>query len=100
MNLKKEVMADIEEFLQNLLQPIIKKAVAEAMAESVPQAVEEKNFTRLQLCERWAITLPTLNNYVNGGKITPIHIGRRVLFPEGEVKRAESAGVGRYRHIL
>lgn len=91
-------MSEIQEFLQSVLQPIIEAAVEKAMAENVPQKVEERNFTRLQLCERWAITLPTLNNYVNGGKITPIHIGRRVLFPESEVKRAESAGIGKYRH--
>ncbi|MCH4148539.1 MAG: helix-turn-helix domain-containing protein [Prevotella sp.] len=91
-------MEEITDFLKNLLQPIIKDAVSEAMAANVPQVTEDKRLTRQQLCDRWAITLPTLSNYVNNGKIAPIKIGRRVLFSESEILRAESAGVGKYRH--
>jgi hypothetical protein len=92
-------MEEITDFLKNLLQPIIKDAVSEAMAANVPQVTEDKRYTRQQLCDRWAITLPTLNTYVNDGKVTPIRLGRRVLFAESEILRAESAGVGKYRHF-
>jgi excisionase family DNA binding protein len=90
-----------EEFLDLIkifLKPIFKEVVVEVQAEKIPQ-VDEKRLTRKQLCERWNITLPTLSNYVHDGKITPIKIGRRVLFSENEILRAESAGVGKYRHI-
>jgi hypothetical protein len=98
-NFKIKIMEEITDFLKNLLQPIIKDAVSEAMAANVPQVVDEdKRYTRQQLCDRWAITLPTLNTYVNDGKVTPIRLGRRVLFAESEILRAESAGVCKYRH--
>lgn len=90
---------ELTELLKSFLQPIIKDAVSEAMAANTPQVItEDKRYTRQQVCDRWAITLPTLNNYVNDGKITPIKLGRRVLFSESEILRAESAGVGKYKH--
>lgn len=93
-------MEELNELLKNLLQPIIKDAVSEAMANlPQPRQIEEKNLTRQQLCERWQITLPTLNNYVNDEKIKPIKLGRRVLFSESEIFRAESAGIGKYKHF-
>jgi predicted DNA-binding transcriptional regulator AlpA len=90
---------EITELLKGIFKPIIKECFTEIQAESVPQVVnEDKRYTRQQVCDRWAITLPTLNNYVNDGKITPIKLGRRVLFSESEILRAESAGVGKYKH--
>ncbi|MCH4147098.1 MAG: helix-turn-helix domain-containing protein [Prevotella sp.] len=89
---------EITEMLRNLLQPIIKDAVSEAMAANAPQVVDENRYTRKQVCDRWNITLPTLSSYVKDGKITPIKIGRRVLFAESEIQRAESDGVGKYKH--
>jgi hypothetical protein len=85
------MIEEITEMLRNLLQPIIKDAVSEAMAANVPQVVDEdKRYTRQQLCDRWAITLPTLNTYVNDGKVTPIRLGRRVLFSESEILKSRS----------
>jgi hypothetical protein len=90
-NFKKKGMEEITDFLKNLLQPIIRDAVSEAMAANVPQVVDDdKRYTRQQLCDRWAITLPTLNTYVNDGKVTPIRLGRRVLFAESEILKSRS----------
>jgi hypothetical protein len=95
LNIK--IMEEITELLKGILKPIIKECFTEVQAESVPQVVNEKRYTRQQVCDRWAITLPTLNTYVHDGKVTPIKLGRRVLFAESEIKRAESDGAGKYK---
>lgn len=86
------------DFLKNILKPIIKECYKEVQEEETTSKVEDRTFTRQQLCDRWSITLPTLNNYMRAGKVTPIHIGRRCIFSETEVLRAEEAGVSKYRH--
>jgi excisionase family DNA binding protein len=91
-------MEELFNTLKVFLQPIVEDALRNVLAENKPQVEEAKNLTRKQLCERWSVTLPTLYNYVREGKVKPIKIGRRVLFPESEVERAEFDGVGRYRH--
>ena len=93
-------MEEISKLIKNLLQPIIMDAVTEAMAAAeMQQPKEDKRYTRQQVCERWAITLPTLNNYVKAGRLAPIKIGRRVLFSESEIQKAESAGIGKYHRF-
>lgn len=74
--------------------------IAEEVLNSLPrqeETVADENLTREQLTTRWAITLGTLNNWVNDGKINPIKIGRRVLFPMSEVLRAEANGLSKFR---
>lgn len=74
--------------------------IAEEVLNSLPkqeETVADENLTREQLTSRWAITLGTLNNWVNDKKITPIKIGRRVLFPMSEVLRAEANGLSKFR---
>lgn len=59
---------------------------------------EQKDLlTRVDLCCRWNVSKGTLYNYTAQGLITPIKIGRRVLFPMSEVLRAESEGINKFK---
>lgn len=74
--------------------------IAEEVLNNLPkqeEAVPDENLTREQLTNRWAVSLGTINNWVNEGKISPIKLGRRVLFPMSEVLRAEANGLTKFR---
>lgn len=82
----------------------IKKSVKAALSEfadffkpTVTESAEEKVLTRVDLCCRWNVSKGTLYNYTAQGLITPIKIGRRVLFPMSEVLRAEANGLSKFR---
>lgn len=62
-----------------------------------PETPEDKVFTRGDICSRWNISLGTLHNYTEQGLISPIKLGRRVLFPMSEVLRAEANGLTKFK---
>jgi hypothetical protein len=69
------------------------------LKDEIIKAIDEHNvdsskrFTRLELCKRWHISLPTLWQYVTDGRLRPLYVGRRVLFTLDEVRRAEKVGI-------
>lgn len=76
--------------------------IAEEVINSLPQKEEtatspDETLTRQQLAERWHKSLGSIGNYVNDGLITPIKLGRSVLFPMSEVLRAEADGLTKFR---
>lgn len=85
-----------EEQLEEKICNAVKSALQEftgIMKPTAPEVPEDKVLTRDGICNRWNISLGTLHNYTEQGLITPIKIGRRVLFPMSEVLRAEANGL-------
>jgi len=76
--------------------------IAEEVLNSLPKQqdaamVSDENLTRQQLAERWQKSIGSINNYVNRGLITPIKLGRSILFPMSEVLKAEANGLTKFR---
>lgn len=72
---------------------ILASMIAEAVLNYLPQQeaqVSDENLSIHDLCNRWNVSKGTVGNYVKAGIVTPIKLGRRVLFPMSEVMRAES----------
>ena len=47
---------------------------------------ESKLLTRVQVCERLHITLPTIYSWTKKGLLKPVKVGSRVLFREDDIK--------------
>ncbi len=88
--------AQFEEKISNAVESAFQK-FANMMKPISPEVPEDKVFTRNDICKRWNISLGTLHNYTEQGLITPIKLGRRVLFPMSEVLRAEANGLTKFR---
>lgn len=76
--------------------------IAEEVLNSLPKQQDaamdsDENLTRQQLAERWQKSIGSINNYVNRGLISPIKLGRSILFPMSEVLRAEANGLTKFR---
>lgn len=50
------------------------------------KGLEPKYLTRLEVCERLSITLPTLKQYTLQGIIPGYRVGRRILFREEDIE--------------
>lgn len=75
-----------EEFLLQL-EDRIRKSVAEALKENVHAIkAEQTKLTRKEAAARLHISLPTLDNHINKGRIKTQQIGRRILIPEIEIE--------------
>jgi excisionase family DNA binding protein len=74
------------EFLKEL-QAMILVTVAEAVKANVDSIRSENTkLTRQEACAKLKISLPTLSNHINSGKIKAQKIGRRILIPETELE--------------
>lgn len=87
-------MQEVTRFLQEVM-PIIESWIRHTINDEVAKALEAdrlkrqpaKQYTRQEVARMLHLSLPTLWQYVKDGKINAIHVGRRVLFDEAEVKR-------------
>jgi hypothetical protein len=70
------------------LSQMIEIAVSKALEKAQPKQDTEKYLTRAETAKKCAITLATLNNWVNAGKIISYRINGRVLFKEGDIDKA------------
>lgn len=86
----------LEEKICNAIEAALQK-FANTVKPDTPEIPEDKVFTRGDICNRWNISLGTLHNYTEQGLITPIKLGRRVLFPMSEVLRAEANGLTKFK---
>lgn len=86
----------LEEKISNAVESAFQK-FANIMKPISPEVPEDKVLTRGDLCNRWNISLGTLHNYTEQGLVTPIKLGRRVLFPMSEILRAEANGLSKFR---
>ena len=66
------------------------------MEQQQPQQKECENLSIEDLCKRWKISKGTVRNYMKSGLIQSVKFNRRVLFPIGEILRAEANGVNRF----
>ena len=80
--------------LLNLLKPLepwLRGIVSDEMRRTIKtvqdEAQPERHYTREQVCEVAHISAPTLWAWEKQGKITPVRVGRRVLFSESEVQK-------------
>ena len=70
--------------------------LATMMEQQQPQQKECENLSIEDLCKRWKISKGTVRNYMKSGLIQSVKFNRRVLFPIGEILRAEANGVNRF----
>lgn len=78
------LMTYSEEQLFNMIE----KAVSNALEKAQPKQDTEKYLTREETAKKCAITLATLNNWVNAGKIISYRINGRVLFKQSDIEKA------------
>ena len=81
--LVQEVMPIIESWMRHTINDEVAKALEADRLKRQPA----KQYTRQEVARMLHLSLPTLWQYVKDGKINAIHVGRRVLFDEAEVKR-------------
>ena len=72
------------------LRTIIKEVIIEEVPKlmSPPPVSQPIYYTRKEAAKRTRITLPTLDKYVEAGKIKAFRLGRRVLFTEEDILNA------------
>ena len=71
------------------LREIIREVIVEEVPKLIPhRSTGEKYYTRKEAAKRARITMPTLDKYIQEGKIKAHRLGRRVLFSEEEIKKA------------
>jgi excisionase family DNA binding protein len=79
-------------FFQISLPPEFYQYLDQRIARAVDAALkgpaQSKLFTRKEVCQRLAISLPTLSRYVKIGVIKSRRIGTRVLFSESDIQDA------------
>lgn len=88
-----------EEQLDEKICNAIERALQQFTSTMNPTVSDagEKLLTRNDLRKRWGVSLGTLHNLMNRGLITPVRLGRRVLFPMNEILRAEADGLNKFR---
>ena len=70
------------------LQAMIRETFRTEFQTLATKKEETTYLTRLEVCDRLRISLPTLGEYVKHGAIIGHKIGRRVLFEEAEIRKA------------
>ena len=79
----------IEIVFSENLKEIVREVLTEEIPKLLPQkSTEGKYYTRKEAAKRARITLPTLDKYIQEGKIKAHRLGRRVLFSEEEIRKA------------
>lgn len=75
-------------YSEEQLFKMIEAAVVNALEKAQPKQDAEKYLTREETAKKCAITLATLNNWVNAGKIMAHKINGRVLFKQIDIDKA------------
>ena len=71
------------------LREIVRAVIIEEVPKMIPKtSQEQKYYTRKEAAKRARITLPTLDKYIEEGKIKAHRLGRRVLFSEEDIRTA------------
>lgn len=82
-SLLSEALPVVEEWLRGVVSDEVRKAVEKERAKAKP----ERYLSRNEVCELLNISKPTLWAKAKQGEIKAVHVGRRVMFAESEVKR-------------
>ena len=79
------------------LQVMLGRAVSDAIEAIRPK--EKKFLTRQQVAAFFSVTLPTVHEWINDGKLKAYKIGGRTLFDASEIETAAIVKqVFRYKH--
>ena len=79
----------IEIVTPEYLKEIVREVLAEEVPKLIPQQkANQKYYTRKEAAKKARITLPTLDKYIQEGKIKAHRLGRRVLFSEEDINNA------------
>ena len=71
------------------LREIVREVIVEEVPKLIPQkSTDGKYYTRKEVAKRARITMPTLDKYIQEGKIKAHRLGRRVLFSDEDIKQA------------
>lgn len=70
------------------LQALIRITVREELALA-NEKKKEKLYTVEEVCEMFGISVGTLHNWRNKGKIKYVKVGHRPLFPQEEIDRVK-----------
>jgi excisionase family DNA binding protein len=71
------------------LREIVREVIVEEVTKLIPQkSTGQKYYTRKEAAKKARITMPTLDKYIQEGKIKAHRLGRRVLFSEEDIKNA------------
>lgn len=78
------ILAQISrEDLKGIISDAVSIAVKNAIAE-----VRPKYLTRQEVADIYKVSLTTVHDWINSGKLKAVKIGGRVLFPADEVTKA------------
>lgn len=75
-------------YSEEQLYKMIETAVTNALEKVQTKQDAEVYLTRVETAEKCAITLATLNNWVNAGKLLAHKINGRVLFKQSDIDKA------------
>lgn len=70
------------------LKELIRATISEVLDNRAPETPETKYLTRLEVCDLYRISLPTVHEYIKKGYLKAHRMGRRVLFSEAELQQA------------
>jgi len=73
------------------LEPIFKKwfwELSQPQAQSTAQPEPEKFLTRNDVSVILRISLPTLDKYCDEGILSPVRVGRRILFRPADIQKS------------
>ena len=82
-SLLSEALPFIEEWLRGVVSDEVRKTLDDERKKARP----ERYLSRSEVCELLNISKPTLWAKTKQGEIKAVHVGRRVMFAESEVKR-------------
>lgn len=82
-SLLSEALPLVEEWLRQ----VVSDEVSRTLENERKKARPERYLSRSEVCELLNISKPTLWAKTKQGEIKAVHVGRRVMFAESEVKR-------------
>lgn len=69
------------------LKAILSEMIKESIKELLPKE-SKKYYTRNEVSKLLSVSLPTLHQYINSGKITALKIGGRTLFDADSINQS------------
>ena len=80
-------VAEFLPMVEGWLRAAISEEVKRALEDDKAAAKPEPMLTRDEVCALLRFTKPTLWKKTRSGELRAVHVGKRVLYPESEVKK-------------
>ena len=78
-----EFLPMVEGWLRDAISEEVRKALTDEKAQTKPEPL----LTREEVCALLHFTKPTLWRKTKSGELRAVHVGKRVLYPQSEVKK-------------